>query len=209
MQIRAAASIHLGAPRPRAWLEQTTVHVAAHFSDRETEVLREGTEWDWDPGQSPLVPLAKSRIWWDWGLGWDPLPKNTWHVQGTGQRLWGQKVKNPASPSPPPPPAVMTLMVLVFWGPGAPTTRGQQCCYHLAAGSGQLRSLSPAPRAWHSGIKTSTLGDTSLVVQWLGLCAPKASIPGQGTRFHMPQLRLGQARLKNNKQKPTLCRSNF
>ena len=34
---------------------------------------------------------------------------------------------------------------------------------------------------------------TSLVVQWLGLCASNAggpgSIPGQGTRSHMPQLR--------------------
>ena len=34
---------------------------------------------------------------------------------------------------------------------------------------------------------------TSLVVQWLRLCAPNAggpgSIPGQGTRAHMPQLR--------------------
>ena len=35
---------------------------------------------------------------------------------------------------------------------------------------------------------------TSLVVQWLGLCTPKAGglgwIPGQGTRSHMPQRRL-------------------
>jgi len=34
---------------------------------------------------------------------------------------------------------------------------------------------------------------TSLVVQWLILCTPNAgganSIPGQGTRSHMPQLR--------------------
>ncbi|TEA34796.1 hypothetical protein DBR06_SOUSAS11910019, partial [Sousa chinensis] len=34
----------------------------------------------------------------------------------------------------------------------------------------------------------------SLVVQWLGLHAPNAgglgSIPGQGTRSHMPQLRV-------------------
>ena len=34
----------------------------------------------------------------------------------------------------------------------------------------------------------------SLVVQWLRLLAPSAgcsgSIPGQGTRFHMPQLRV-------------------
>ena len=35
----------------------------------------------------------------------------------------------------------------------------------------------------------------SLVVQWLRLCIPNAgslgSIPGQGTRAHMPQLRPG------------------
>ena len=34
---------------------------------------------------------------------------------------------------------------------------------------------------------------TSLVVQWLRLCTPNAggpgSIPGQGTRSHMPQLK--------------------
>lgn len=35
---------------------------------------------------------------------------------------------------------------------------------------------------------------TSLVVQWLRLCAPSAGdpglIPGQGSRFHMPQLKI-------------------
>ena len=35
---------------------------------------------------------------------------------------------------------------------------------------------------------------TSLVVQWLRLCAPSAGglglIPGQGIRAHMPQLRV-------------------
>ena len=39
---------------------------------------------------------------------------------------------------------------------------------------------------------------TSLVVQWLKLCASDAggpcSIPGQGTRFHVPQLRHGVAK---------------
>ncbi|TEA33197.1 hypothetical protein DBR06_SOUSAS8010046, partial [Sousa chinensis] len=39
-----------------------------------------------------------------------------------------------------------------------------------------------------------TLQGTSLVVQWLRLCAPNArgpgSIPGQGTRTHMPQLKI-------------------
>ena len=41
---------------------------------------------------------------------------------------------------------------------------------------------------------------TSLVVQWLGLCAPNAGvpglIPGQGTRSHMPQLRVHMPQLK-------------
>ncbi|TEA37350.1 hypothetical protein DBR06_SOUSAS1910041, partial [Sousa chinensis] len=40
----------------------------------------------------------------------------------------------------------------------------------------------------------------SLVVQWLRLCAPNAgglgSIPGQGTRSHMPQLRACTSQLK-------------
>ena len=39
---------------------------------------------------------------------------------------------------------------------------------------------------------------TSLVVQWLRLCAPNAggpgSLPGQGTRSHMPQGRPGAAK---------------
>ena len=39
------------------------------------------------------------------------------------------------------------------------------------------------------------ISGASLVVQWLRLHAPnaggKGSIPGQGTRFHMPQLRHG------------------
>ena len=41
---------------------------------------------------------------------------------------------------------------------------------------------------------------TSLVVQWLRLSAPNAgspgSIPGQGTRSHMPQLRVHMPQLK-------------
>ena len=41
---------------------------------------------------------------------------------------------------------------------------------------------------------------TSLVVQWLRLCSPKAggpgSIPAQGTRSHMPQLRVLMPQLK-------------
>ena len=39
---------------------------------------------------------------------------------------------------------------------------------------------------------------TSLVVQWLRLCAPVSgglgSIPGQGTRSHVPQIRPGAAK---------------
>ena len=42
------------------------------------------------------------------------------------------------------------------------------------------------------------LPGTSLVVQWLGLCASSVGglglIPGQGTRSHMPQLRLSIAK---------------
>ena len=45
----------------------------------------------------------------------------------------------------------------------------------------------------------------SLVVQWLRLRAPNAggpgSIPGQGTRSHMPQLRPGTAKTKNEHRK--------
>ena len=41
---------------------------------------------------------------------------------------------------------------------------------------------------------------TSLVVQWLRLCSPKAgglgSVPGWGTRFHLPQLRVCLKQLK-------------
>lgn len=39
------------------------------------------------------------------------------------------------------------------------------------------------------------------MLQWLWLCAPNAggpgSIPGQGARFHMPQLRLGVDKQKD------------
>ena len=42
-------------------------------------------------------------------------------------------------------------------------------------------------------MKSGPQGGTSLVVQWLRLCALHAGgpglIPGQGTRSHMPQLR--------------------
>ena len=42
-------------------------------------------------------------------------------------------------------------------------------------------------------LPSGILGGTSLVVQWLRFHAPNAgpsSIPGQGTRSHMPQLRV-------------------
>ena len=50
---------------------------------------------------------------------------------------------------------------------------------------------------------------TSLVVQWLRLCIPCAGdpglIPGQGTRFHMPQLRLnGEKKKKISSRKKDL-----
>ena len=42
-------------------------------------------------------------------------------------------------------------------------------------------------------LKSPVFGGTFLVVQWLRLCTPNArglgSIPGQGTRSHMPQLK--------------------
>ena len=48
--------------------------------------------------------------------------------------------------------------------------------------------------------KISTIG-TSLVVRWLRLYAPNAgdpgSIPGQGTRTHMPQLSVLMPQLKD------------
>ena len=57
----------------------------------------------------------------------------------------------------------------------------------------------------HSGgvgrrhFKSEQIG-TSLVVQWLRLCAPNAgglvSIPGQGTRSHLQQLRVHMPQLK-------------
>ena len=49
---------------------------------------------------------------------------------------------------------------------------------------------------------------TSLVVQWLRLLAPNTggpgSIPGQGTRSHMPQQRHSSAKLKKKKRKKKL-----
>ena len=49
-------------------------------------------------------------------------------------------------------------------------------------------------------IQETLRGETSLVVQWLRLCAPNAGglglIPGQGARSHMQQLRPSAAKLK-------------
>ena len=53
----------------------------------------------------------------------------------------------------------------------------------------------------HKPIKNILRG-TSLVIQWLRLHAPNAggpgSIPGQGTRYHMPQLRVRMPQLKKD-----------
>ncbi|TEA30083.1 hypothetical protein DBR06_SOUSAS18210011, partial [Sousa chinensis] len=52
----------------------------------------------------------------------------------------------------------------------------------------------------------------SLVAQWLRLCAPNAGgpglIPGQGTRSHMPQLRVCMPQLRSQRaatKEPTCC----
>ena len=68
----------------------------------------------------------------------------------------------------------------------------------------------PSPRPHTSVLKGTELhrlddskvmvGRTCLVVQWLRLCAPNAgdpsSILGQGTRSHMPQLKIPHATMK-------------
>ena len=50
------------------------------------------------------------------------------------------------------------------------------------------------PKAW---LLLKILAGTSLVVQWLRLCALNSgdsdSVPGQGTRFHTPQLKTPHA----------------
>ena len=52
------------------------------------------------------------------------------------------------------------------------------------------------------GPKKQILLGTSLVVQWLRFGGPNeggpVSIPGQGTRSHMPQVRPGTAKQINN-----------
>ena len=54
-----------------------------------------------------------------------------------------------------------------------------------------------APKSVLSDLDSSSNWGTSLVVQWLQLCAPNVgalgSIPDQGTRSHMSQLRPGTA----------------
>ena len=54
-------------------------------------------------------------------------------------------------------------------------------------------------------VSPTTYSGTSLVVQWLRLCAPKAagpgSIPGQGTRSRMPQLKDPHAAIKKQTNK--------
>ena len=51
-----------------------------------------------------------------------------------------------------------------------------------------------------AAVKVGGNPKTSLVVQWLRLCAPNAGgpglIPGQGTRPHMPQLKILSAAMK-------------
>ena len=68
---------------------------------------------------------------------------------------------------------------------------------------------------WEStkrGITSEVWEGTSLLVQWVRLCVPNAggpgSIPGQGTKAHMPQLRLGTA-LKKKKKKEVWGKKNL
>ena len=61
--------------------------------------------------------------------------------------------------------------------------------------------ISPYKRCFLKPFQSSWLSDwTSLVVQWLRLCAPSAGgsglIPGQGTRYHMLQLKILYASTK-------------
>ena len=59
--------------------------------------------------------------------------------------------------------------------------------------------VTAGPRRPHLGLcPYKKHPGTSLVVQWRRLCAPNTgvlgSIPGQGTRSHLPQLRLYTAK---------------
>ena len=63
-----------------------------------------------------------------------------------------------------------------------------------------LIKYSTIIQRWEFHIVKNNMGGTSLVVQWLRLRAPNTggpgSIPGQGTRSHMPQLRVFMPQLK-------------
>ena len=69
--------------------------------------------------------------------------------------------------------------------------------------------LNTLQRFCHSDVAHDKLAgrETSLVVQWLRRHVSPAgglsSLPGQGPRFHMPQLRLMAAKWINNKKKPS------
>ena len=70
------------------------------------------------------------------------------------------------------------------------------CSLHLE----QRRKLRHTEIKKHSYLKKKKKGGTSLVVQWLRLCAPNAgglgSIPGQGTRSCRSQLKILHATTK-------------
>ena len=90
----------------------------------------------------------------------------------------------------------------VYWQKSTPFTRGVSChspsiltwhCgVHFAGHWGMMPDSSSLYTSIWNRFKCSLLG-TSLVAQWLRLCAPNSgrpgSTPGQGTRSHMPQLK--------------------
>ena len=96
-----------------------------------------------------------------------------------------------------------------YWQKSAPFTRGMPChspsilTWHCGVHfAGHWAWCPTAPlftEVFEIGFKYSLLG-TSLVAQWLRLCAPNlggpGSIPGQGTRSHMLQLRNQHAAMK-------------
>ena len=77
---------------------------------------------------------------------------------------------------------------------------------HTATKSSFLSGQLEKARVWqqipstekNKGINIKKNPGTSLAVQWLRVCTPNAgdlgSIPGQGTRSHIPQLRPGVAK---------------
>ena len=68
---------------------------------------------------------------------------------------------------------------------------------HSKSTSGLTYTAEPGHQKYNMG--------TSLVIQWLRLCAPDAGglglIPGQGTRSHIPQLRPSTNKNKYEKKK--------